>query len=44
MYILDFGRMENKNGIPRLFSYTGCIFKLIPAPPAATAPTSHESH
>ena len=31
MYILDFGRMDNKNGIPRVYDGTGKIFMLTPA-------------
>jgi hypothetical protein len=30
LYILDFGRMENKTGIPRFYSGTGKLFILIP--------------
>jgi glucose/arabinose dehydrogenase len=39
LYILDFGRMENKNGVPRLFPNTGRIFKLVPTTPPATQTT-----
>jgi glucose/arabinose dehydrogenase len=46
LYILDFGRMENKNGIPRLFPNTGRIFKLLPvaAPASSTTVAPAESH
>jgi len=46
LYILDFGRMENKNGIPRLFPNTGRIFKLVPVATPATSTTvaPAESH
>jgi hypothetical protein len=30
LYILDFGRMENKTGIPRFYSGTGKLFILVP--------------
>ena len=43
LYILDFGRMENKNGIPRLFPNTGRIFKLMPVPTPTTAPSASGS-
>ena len=29
LYILDFGRMENRDGSPRIFNGTGGIFKLV---------------
>jgi glucose/arabinose dehydrogenase len=30
LYILDFGRMENKTAIPRYFDGTGRLFRLVP--------------
>jgi glucose/arabinose dehydrogenase len=36
LYILDFGRMDNKTGIPRLFNGTGRIFKLVSLSEAST--------
>jgi hypothetical protein len=32
MYILDFGRMDNYSAVPRYYSGTGAIFKLIATP------------
>lgn len=32
LYILDFGRMDDKSGVPRIHNGTGAIFKLIAIP------------
>jgi hypothetical protein len=44
LYILDFGKMQNKDGKERVETGTGQIFRLTPAPrTTATQPTSEES-
>jgi len=40
MYILDFGRLENRSGVPKIRKNTGGLFKLIPAPAPVEAPAT----